>query len=79
MNVDNGHLVRDIDDIPEDEKDFYKEVPADLSLNAELELMGQDETTVGIESSGRMADWARVERLKEKLKKRKMAKVYCKR
>ena len=72
MNTDNNHLID-----PEmyakllgKTKEEYEEVPNDLALEANLELMGKKETIVGKESTGSINTWAKEKRIqKEYLRK----------
>ena len=81
MNVDNGHLVsgEGYDRMSDECKSDYEQVPEKLSLSAQLELMGKDETIVGEDATSQIATWARSkrDRLKLKAKRRRMNKLCC--
>jgi len=79
MNRETGHLVANIEDIPEEDRALYDPVPDNLTLSAKLELMGKDETFVGKEATSQIATWARSkhDRLKAKGKRRRMNKLCC--
>ena len=79
MNTDTGHLVANIEDVPEEDRALHEPVPENLTLSAKLELMGKDETVVGKEATSQIATWARSkrDRLKAKGKSRRMNKLCC--
>ena len=56
---------------------MFEEVPEDLTLSAELELMGKDSTVVGSAATSKIATWARSkrDRLNIKAKSRKANKL----
>lgn len=67
MNIDNGHLARFAEKVPEG----YEPVPEEYTMQVELELAGKKETTIGLKSSGTLSRWAKTKR--EKRKKLAMA------
>ena len=73
MNCDTGHLVsaEALKDMTEEERRNYEQVPSHLSLAAQLELMGKDETYVGKSASGGMSKHM----LGKRKKKRQIAKA----
>ena len=81
MNVNDGHLVSQCayEEMADDERRNYEQVPSNLLLSAKLELMGKKETHVGKEATSQIATWARSERsrLKLKAKNRKRNKLCC--
>lgn len=81
MDTRTNHLVtaEELDNLPEDVRENYEQVPDHLTLSAQLELMGKSETTVGKESSSSISEWAKSKRNKiiEKAKQRKRNKICC--
>ena len=73
MNVNDGHLVEQAvyDDMTEDQKTNYEQVPDNLSLSAKLELMGKQETHVGKDATSGVGRWARSRRDRLELKAKK--------
>lgn len=76
VDVNTGHLISDemYERLQEELRENYEPVPEELSLSAQLELMGKEETYVGKEATSKIARWART---KSKLKKRKMNRICC--
>lgn len=81
MNTDTGHLVTngELENMNPDLREQYEQVPKNLTLSAQLELMGKSETVVGAEATSQIATWARSkrDRLKAKIKRRRRNKVCC--
>lgn len=64
MDVNTGHLVSEEEymNMKEEARRNYEPVPENLTLSAQLELMGKDETIVGKEATSGIATWARSKR-----------------
>lgn len=81
MNTDTGHLVsnEEFESMDCELQEQYEQVPNNLTLSAQLELMGKSETVVGKEATSQLATWARSkrDRLKAKGKRRRMNKLCC--
>ncbi len=81
MNTDTGHLVtgEELEGMEPELKELYDPVPDELTLSAQIELMGKDQTFVGKEATSGIALWARSkrDRLKSKGKQRKRNKIHC--
>ena len=75
MNVENNHLVRDINDINEHIRHLYTLVPNDLMKSATMALHGRNEVYVSLKSGGKLSQFAsgkrKGKRAIEKLSKKK--------
>ena len=69
MDTSTGHLVRNIEQIPEPDRARYTRVPAKLLADAEKALADFDEVTVPMDWKTNLANWARRERLKKRIQK----------
>ncbi len=59
MDVESGRLIRDLADVPDWMKSFYKPVPAELQPDAEEELGDVASAVVNLRERSPLADWAR--------------------
>lgn len=59
MDTSNGHLIRNLMDVPEILRHRYTPVPGYLQADAEEELGRQDEAMVDTNADAPLANWAR--------------------
>lgn len=72
MEVSTGHLVRDINAVPEELRPRYTQVPDYLNRAARKKLGRKSEATVSLTSGGALSTWARKEQ-KRKAKRKSAA------
>ena len=76
MNVETGHLVRDIESIDPDKRADYERLSADLEDLASQTLGDADETVVDLKAKDSpLARWARKRRRDKKRSRRAIAKA----
>jgi hypothetical protein len=78
MDVNTGHLVRDLARALEKTRHHYTPIPASLLEDAERELKGRDETYVNLNQAGALPAWARNKKRKNRARA-KLAKASRKR
>lgn len=78
MEVNTGHLVRDLNSVPEEKRHLYTPIPAALFAEADRELDGLDETYVNPNRAVALAAWANNRKRKGRAKA-KLAKASRKR
>lgn len=66
MDVSTGHLVADLNSVPEHLRHRYTPVPDALRELAEKELAGQQETVVNMRRRDELARWAKAEKSKNR-------------
>lgn len=71
MDVNTGHLVRDLNSVPAERRHLYTAVPDALKDEAAHELDGRDETYVNPKRAAALSEWAN----KQKRKNRARAKL----
>jgi len=62
MNVENNHLVWDINDIPEHQRSLYTPIPNELMRSATMALHGRSEVYVSLKSGGKLSQYASTKR-----------------
>lgn len=74
MNPDTGHIVVDINDVPENRRSRYLRIPTELYAEAKEELGGQRETYINPNRARNLAAWAANNRKKNRARS-KLAKA----
>lgn len=69
MNPDNGHLVRDITKLSEEERENYTPILDSFVEDAKKALGNKDEVYVDMNKGGNLQDWARKRKLFKRHKK----------
>jgi hypothetical protein len=74
MDPRTGHIVADINDVPEERRSRYSRIPEELIAEAQDQLNGQRETYINPNLAKNLAAWAANTRNKNR-KRNKLAKA----
>ena len=72
MNPNTGHLVADLNDVPESKRNEYQRIPKELEPEAKQALEGKREVYVRLRSNSELAGFAA--RVRKERKRNKTAK-----
>jgi hypothetical protein len=75
MRTDTGHVVEDIETVPEPERKHYKPIPKRLEKAAKVALANKSETLVDIKGKSLLAKFAQKENKKTVVNKKKAVKA----
>lgn len=78
MDINSGHVVADINQVPEIKRHLYTQIPPQLQEQANRELDGRDSTYINLNRATALADWANKKKRKNRAKA-KLAKASRKR
>lgn len=75
MNVDTGHIVKDIKEVPEELRQNYTQVPTHLQKKAKKVLAKRYEGWVSLQSKNPLSKWAKIVRMDKARKRKQIARL----